>query len=433
MHFAHITRPGPFRLTPGQTYLMDDRPAGQYLMAAMADHIWHTDHSHSKPRVVKRHQAPLLVDEITTEEPVFDLDKQEFHPMLWPCKEHKVMPKGGLNRTSHDLVVWCPECENAGKLTSQQWPRAMQPMKVRRPFRLLIVRAGGLGDLLMITPSLVELQRRHPGMAITVATTSAPALTLPSITTIPYPIPLDALAEHDLVIPLEGYIEDNTTHTGATVFAHALGLLPTLDSPPTFPLAPIYHLDPALQSTAWQRFPRDTSRRHRIGIQIRASADNRTYPVNQLGQLMDLLIAWNCEIYLFANPTGKQTPQMHPQIINLPCLEDAPDFAQSAGILSTMDLVIAPDSALCHLAGALSLPTIALFGPFHWRTRTAHTPTTHALQGPLPCSPCHHHGWPGDPYPAGHECVKKQHCLALAAITPERILAKIKQMLPSQS
>lgn len=361
MHLAKITQPGPYRLSPGNTVLMDDRAAGQYLMIQMASQVCHTD------------QAALPV------------------------------------------------------------PPRHTPPRYESVTNLLIIRAGGLGDILMITPSLAELQRRHPGMAITVATTSPAALTLPGIRTVPYPIPAEDLPSYDLILPLEGYIEEDHQHDGATIFAHALGLLPTLEDRAPFSLQPLYHLQPAALAAAWARFPRHTQRRHRIGIQIRASADCRTYPVNLLSQLMELLIAWNCEIYLFANPNPKATPppQTHPQIINLPTLPDAPDFAQSAAILATMDLVIAPDSALCHLAGALNVLTLALFGPFHWRTRTLHSPTVHALQGNLSCSPCHHHGWAADPYPTGKPCAEKKHCLALATLTPDRILAKIKQLLSS--
>lgn len=406
MHFCHVIKPGPFRLTPGRTYLMDDKPAGQYLMMGMADHIWHTRHTHNK-------HLPYLV-----------------------CPRHSP-PQW------QDLQGWTHE-----------------------DLRVLIIRAGGLGDLLMITPSLARLQALHPHLHITVATTSQQAVTLPGIATTAYPVPLEEVEKHDLIIPLEGYIEDDNENDGALIFAQALGLIersadtlvrsqntsanssepnsvPTRPQPSpipqsgtNFPLKPIFHPDPALVAEARERWPTDSRFPLRIGIQIRASADNRTYPANLLAELMERhLIPMGAQIFLFANPNPQplSAAEQHPQIIRLPNLENAPSFALSAALLTTMDLVIAPDSAICHVAGALDIPTIALFGPFHWRQRTSHSPSIHALQGHAPCAPCHHHGWAGDPYPANQECFKKKHCLALASLTPDRIAAKVKQVLKPYS
>lgn len=124
-----------------------------------------------------------------------------------------------------------------------------------------------------------------------------------------------------------------------------------------------------------------------------------------------------------------QDPQQNPQIISLPNQPDPPDFAESAAILATMDAAIVPDSSLCHLAGALGIPTVALFGPFHWQQRTSWSPSIHAIQGHAPCAPCHHHGWDGHPFPTSQPCHQSGACTALANLTPERIFAKLKQIL----
>lgn len=385
MHLCHVIKPGPFRLEPGRTYLIDDKPAGQYLMMGFADHISHTRHAHSR-------HLPYLI-----------------------CPRH-TPPKWD------DMQGWTHE-----------------------GLRVLIIRAGGLGDLLMITPSLARLQSLYPHLQITVATTSREAITLPGIATTAYPVPLEEVEKHDLIIPLEGYIEDDNETDGALIFAHALGLTPTgRDALPgvrdpipqsgtNFPLKPIYHPDPDLIAQALSRWPKDTRYKYRIGIQIRASAENRTYPGDLLAELMEKhLIPLGVQIFLLANPNPKNVvnpADMHPQIVQLPNLPDPPSFSLSAALLTTLDCVIAPDSAICHVAGAMDIPTVALFGPFHWRQRTSHSPSVHALQGHAPCAPCHHHGWAADPYPANQECFKKRHCLALATLTPDRIAAKVKQLL----
>jgi heptosyltransferase-2 len=116
-------------------------------------------------------------------------------------------------------------------------------------------------------------------------------------------------------------------------------------------------------------------------------------------------------------------------LVNLTQLPEPPNFRQSAALLATCDAVVAPDSALCHLAGALNLPTVALYGPFPWALRTAYALRTVALSGHGPCAPCFHHERAGEVWPEGKPCAKSGRCEVLATIEPERILAKLEKML----
>lgn len=363
MHFLKATAPGPFRLTPGQTYLMDDRSAGQYLMMA---------HASDLSPINKWHTREVLTDHE---------EAQDFFTSSY------------------------------------------------KDLRLLIIRSGGYGDILMLTPALAELQRRHPQLQISLATHATAACTLPGIQFTPYPVPAETLRTYHAILPLEHLIENDNTHDGPSIFAHALGLHPDPAAQPGFPLRPIYHLTAEATAAAWDRFPKDPRFKHRIGIQINASAANRTYPVNLLQELIEKLLPLQAQIYLFSRPSNDKRASENPAIIMLPNLQDPPDFAQSAALLSTMDLLITPDSALMHLGGALSIPTVALFGPFHWRQRTLHCPSIHALQGVAKCSPCHHHYTPTEPYPKNQPCAGTRFCHALASLTPDRILQKVKQLL----
>jgi ADP-heptose:LPS heptosyltransferase len=97
--------------------------------------------------------------------------------------------------------------------------------------------------------------------------------------------------------------------------------------------------------------------------------------------------------------------------------------------LATCDACIAPDSVFCHVAGALHIPTIALYGPFPWQLRTAHAPSIHALQGVAKCAPCFHHSRVGEVFPRGEECENTGDCAALARISPSRIVSKIDSLI----
>lgn len=387
MHVARIIEPGPFGLTPGTDYLLDDVAASQYLVMGQAAQLVH-------------------------------LSRASIHPIV-----ADPLPRG----------------------------LDLEDLRPAEAHSLLIVRAGGFGDILLLTPALAELRRRLPGLRITLATapgyetaldTSHPALA--GIATTPYPVPVAQLREFTHLLPLENVVEGHPGRCASTLFAQALGLLPWRADPattptPSFSLRPLYQRPPQpVLDAAWQMFlPKLTPGKvPMIGIQTEASALCRTYPVTLLEQVIQKLMARlpRAHIVLFGRPAStRQTSDSpgHPRLTSLPCLPVAPDFAQSIALLAQMEVLIAPDSALTHLAGALEIPCIALFGPFHWQERTAWCPTTRALQGTAPCAPCHHHVTRWQHWPAGKPCNTTGHCLALASLTPDRIVAATLQRLPS--
>jgi ADP-heptose:LPS heptosyltransferase len=100
---------------------------------------------------------------------------------------------------------------------------------------------------------------------------------------------------------------------------------------------------------------------------------------------------------------------------------------QTAAVLATCDLAIANDTMLLHLAGALEVPAIGLFGP----TNPAHYRPLHAgsdylwIGGDaLPCSPCHRDGY----YPP---CPFEQKCMRDLSVESVVDKAKLLLRLPS--
>lgn len=87
------------------------------------------------------------------------------------------------------------------------------------------------------------------------------------------------------------------------------------------------------------------------------------------------------------------------------------DVRELAAIMTQCNLVLCPDSAILHIAGALSIPTVALFGPTDPRARVNYYPNAKAIWGG--------EGMPGHPHwyekcPFGDLCWK--------SITKEQIV-----------
>jgi ADP-heptose:LPS heptosyltransferase len=288
--------------------------------------------------------------------------------------------------------------------------------------RVLISRTGGFGDLLFCTPLVRALQARGLDVSFSCVPTYLDALSGVAVEFAPYPLTVEQVATYGRVIWLEGVIE-----FAADPSVHAVDLISQAASEElTKGKHCSYRVAAADAKCAAQKYPRTSAKR--IGVQLAASAPSRTYPRELMMTALSELLRRGHEVYLFGRPGEIQINTPHPRLVNTSA--DSLSFARSCAVLATCDAVLAPDSALCHVAGALNIPTVALYAPFSWRARTAYAPSVHALSGNLPCAPCHHHGR-GGPFPESGPCYHTGRCEALATIEPSRVVRELEKALAS--
>jgi heptosyltransferase II len=140
----------------------------------------------------------------------------------------------------------------------------------------------------------------------------------------------------------------------------------------------------------------------------------KQWPASHHAALANQLIASAHPVYLLGSPADKaiatEIAQAAPNIINT---VGQTTLTEAMQLLAQMQVVIANDSGLLHIADALGRPTIGLFG--------STTPTYSAPAGReaktitlnLACSPCH-----ARTCPLGHlNCLKQ--------LTPDMVLQKI--------
>ena len=111
--------------------------------------------------------------------------------------------------------------------------------------------------------------------------------------------------------------------------------------------------DPDDSARQGVRFPADGS--FRVGLVWAGNPKhrndrNRSIAVDRLGPLLSVP-----GVRVFSLQTGDARDRLPPGVPDL--IEGVRDFADSAAILSHLDLVIAVDTAIVHLAGALGVPT----------------------------------------------------------------------------
>ena len=310
--------------------------------------------------------------------------------------------------------------------TAAHTPRRFDPAQDWNGRRILFVRPGGFGDLLFLTPIFAEIKRRWPAAAIDVACFAkyTPALQgNPDVARlVPYPVNLSTWGDYDAHFWLQNVIEGNPK-------AEELHVVDLLAEEAGLTLAGKemkYCPAPSELASAHRAYPRHVEGRPRVGIQVAASTPVRSYPPRLVGAVSAELLKKGWEVYLFGSP-GQLLTEL--PVVNLTQRTPPVSFRESAALLATCDVCVAPDSALIHLAGAMNLPAVGLYGSFPWKLRTAYAPKTVALTGTLRCAPCFHHPIGPKMFPETGPCQRSRECDALAAIDPQRVVAKVESLL----
>ena len=295
---------------------------------------------------------------------------------------------------------------------------------------LLFGRTGGLGDLTLLTPVLREIKRRWPSVKIAVASIRDLQQSIQNLPFIDellaYPVSKEVADTYDGWCWLEGAVEageDSKTLHSVDCVAKFIGL--TL--PDDMDKNQAYVVTPKERADIHEAYPRLPGVR-RLCIQPKASAVCRTY--TKTGQVIAKFLEKGWEVFLLGRE-GEFKTEPKP---GLRCITDGWTFRHRAALVETCDCLLAPDSSLLHVAGALGVPAVGLYGPFPWQLRTAYSPTTVTLtrKEGFSCAPCHFHATPMKQFPDNCPTASKGFCGVLDAITPDSIVAKVEEVARKQ-
>lgn len=295
-----------------------------------------------------------------------------------------------------------------------------------KAWKIMVVRAGGAGDLLFTTPILKELKRRYPNCKITYCAGAR----LPWVVTfnpsvddfVTYPPKLSDFAGYDHILNLEGAIEGNTTDHAVDCFARVAGITP-LDR------SYVLNLSPKKIEQARNFIPRWG--KYRLAIQPKASSPVRTYPDHLMSETCRLLMEQEVQCVLIAEHGKVVTPrEWFPKLVNLAAVKLPLSWEDSVCVMYHCDAVLAPDSSLLPFASALSKPTVGLWGSFKPELRVMDGARHKALHGTGVCrlAPCMHHPGCSTEFPEGGPCNMSGRCDELASISPKEIAKAVLEM-----
>ena len=258
-----------------------------------------------------------------------------------------------------------------------------------------VIRTGAAGDLLMVTPFLRELRRRWPEIKITLATTNSrtyhdifdnnPDAPDELHTGLPVDYLLEA-KQYDDSVDLTHSIEMNADaeYENAYEIPFRICRMPVPKD-----LKPSYEATPPERTRAKLELEAagfDLGRPI-VALHLKASSRNRTYGSDPSQHLVNLLVAGGAQCVLLGDPRFANYTKAPAWCIG----PDKLPFRISIAILTHCQLAVTVDSAFLHLAQALDVPQVAMFGSFEASLRMKHFKNCLALQSPRRCSPCHLH------------------------------------------
>jgi len=352
------------------------------------------------------------------------------------CPEREKLEPSGLELEQGTFVV---ERSNAGQFLSQSRKLAVRPFM--RPFRsareggiragdtVLFVRPGGFGDLLFCTPIFRHLAEVGCRVVVACLPRFAPVLEWnPDVWQVsPYPVPVDVWDAADKHVWLENILEDGVGSVAETFTAAAVDLIARLAG--VEPEDKTLRYVVTVEEAHWARMTYPMTPKKRVGIQVEASEKCRTYPFQNVQVVAGLLAQEGFEVLLFGRPG--LIKKCEGPFLNLTA--DNLTFRESCAVLAGCDAMVTPDSSLCHVAGALGIPTVATYGPFLGQTRVSYAPSVHAINGRAACAPCNHHASSGLAWPSGCPGWQTGRCAALENIPPELIAAKIAHLIAGKT
>jgi ADP-heptose:LPS heptosyltransferase len=303
--------------------------------------------------------------------------------------------------------------------------RLRELMDTKSP-NICVLRGEGMGDVLMTTPTIETLKETFPESAHITYATNTRYLDGGLVKVLQYNPSIDEIIDreqvdegnYDLVInlhcPCISYErKENPPINRIDLFAAHAGVKPENKIPKYY-----------LQTEEIQKAQLFLSERrinpsdklimvHIFTTTTRRNLDNRIFK-DALTQLANK----GYKLLILSHPTDYSTNVVFSNIPNSIVVSE--DIRMIAALMSNCNLVLCPDSAILHLAGALSVPTVSIFGHTDPHARINYYQNAVALWpgGEYMCSPC----W-------SQSCTMKEACYK--AITTEMIVSACENKLGS--
>jgi heptosyltransferase-2 len=186
-----------------------------------------------------------------------------------------------------------------------------------------------------------------------------------------------------------------------------------------------FHLDPDAERgvTRFMQSKNFSAQQKHLALVPGAGFANKRWPVHYFAELAGKTSSEGWQIWLLGSPTerhlGKEIEKLGDSgAINL---IGELSLMQSASVLARMNAIVTNDSGLMHIADALNVPVVAIFGP---TTRELGfypvSPNSRVVEHEqMPCRPCTH---------MGADSCPKDHFRCMLELTSDVITDKVSEL-----
>jgi ADP-heptose:LPS heptosyltransferase len=309
-------------------------------------------------------------------------------------------------------------------------PSQMRDLSRDKGEDIWVVRDCGLGDVLLLSPVLRKFQEKWKPHRINFLT-NAPYVPLFSGRPFVHSTQ-DWMARHGnhpYVIDLVGYserAEDRRLRHRQDVFASYMDVMfkPWGESEEgNAERKPEFDISERESRWAWHELEANgvEQKEVRVGLQLRGAAKVRTWPIEHCKKFTKLCGAAGYKAVIFDHEARMGWEDDH--TVNF-CGKLT--IRQVAALMDKCDVFVAPDSGLLHVAGAMEIPTIGLFGTIPPELRIKYYRNAVAVTA---LENCKANG--------GKACFDNASCWesgeqradCMRGITPERVLEEVQKLL----
>lgn len=256
---------------------------------------------------------------------------------------------------------------------------------------LFILRTGGIGDLIFITPFAKHLKKKYPtskiflvcaeknvgifsGLSFFDGVLSIPLDYNEAIKSVGYPIS----RANTYLISFEGLIEHSLEVEKLNIYdLHKkwFGIVEDVEMKPEI----LFDEDLFKIVSAKYGFKEAKEREFiDIGFQFSASSPIRSWKPEYIVEFFEKWQVPNTRFFIFDSPYKDKFINSYldriknPNITFIKVYETTKSVLESAYLVKHMQLVVVPDSSIAHFAGIFGIPIVGIFGAFHTDLRLSY-------------------------------------------------------------
>lgn len=264
---------------------------------------------------------------------------------------------------------------------------------------VLIIRMGGIGDLILLSNSLIKYKEKYPDRSLILSTKFEEVLKGAPFLSKIISLQDSWKTSSDTIIDLRYKVE--APELGGTLPTELYKLKDRVDNfenllgvedgkPKKFYVC----LDKSKESKIKDLINYDPNFKY-IGIQATCTSNTRTFPPEYVPEICRLFKKSGLKVVLFGKTELWRGRKVAVDLksfsdVDITNVMDKTDLLESIVLVSLMNFVIAPDSAAIHIAGVLDKKCLGVFGNIDPNTRITYFPNTRAIypEGEIPCIPC---------------------------------------------